>query len=284
MLERKVLRLNQTKEIKIFLCAVRLKLVEGESFDEVMRLAEQTLFRNRVPGAAFKDEGTFATLARDIYAGKQSVGNATMQLKSDIDAAPINAANVAHGFAGLFDYQRGNKGFHRWGALKYFLFEYEARRRNIIKEYGDIVTLKDYDDTSIEHILPQNYSANWGAVMQDFIDSVPADMEKGCEYAKKVLINTIGNLMLIRKQKNSSIQDDPWEKKRNRYKTGTYNEREVADNELWTASEIAARGEELLRFLAEKLRISVDAFTSEMRDQLLYNNKQIADAVRGGSV
>lgn len=279
-LEYKVLRLNQSKEIKIFLCAIRIKCKSGESLDGVLDLVERTLFRNRVPGAAFKDEGTFATLARDVYAEKVEIGTVEAQMKSDMVAAPINAANIAHGFAGLFDYQRGNKGFHRWGALKYFLFEYEAWRRNVVREYGDIITLGDYDDTSIEHIIPQDYSANWGEVMSRFTECVPANMEKGVDYSIKVLLNTIGNLMLIRKQKNSSLQNDPWTNKRSRYKTGTYNEREVADHEIWTATEIDCRGRGLLEFLAKKLGISPEAFTPDLRDQMLYNNKQIADAVR----
>ena len=162
--------------------------------------------------------------------------------------------------------------------MKYFLLEYEAFRKQEVKEYGDIVDIFEYNDTSIEHILPQDYS-KWEDVVMAFSSRIPSGRDKGDGYAEKVLVNTLGNLMLIRAQKNSSLQNDPWHIKRVRYETGTYNEREVADKNLWTSSEIAERGQKLLHFLSDKLGMSREVWTQELMNQALYNNGVIAAAM-----
>ena len=54
----------------------------------------------------------------------------------------------------LFTYVNGNKGFHRWGTLKYFLFEYEEILKKRCNETDDKINIDNYEDTSIEHIIP----------------------------------------------------------------------------------------------------------------------------------
>ena len=275
-MEQKILVLNHSKELKIFLCALH---ASGLDFTEALTLVEKILFRNRVPGASFKDEGSFATAARRLYNGEETLASIVATMRSEMEEEPINPTNVALAFAGLFDYPRGGKGFHRWGTLRYFLFEYESHRKAEVKEYHDYVTIRDYDETSVEHILPQDYT-NWRETVSSFVAKVPAGMEKGEGYSEKVLINTLGNLMLICSQKNSSLQNDSWPVKKKRYTTGTYNEREVSDYPEWTHKEIAERGQKLLMFLSDKLGIAHEAWTQSLLDQALYNNEQIASAMR----
>jgi len=275
ILERKILILNRSKEIKIFLCALHAKTCDEDALAGALSRVERVLFRNRVPGAYFKDEGTFATMARAVYNGETDVQSAMSELDVEMKNAVIDPANIAHAFAGLFDYQRGPKGFHRWNALRYFLFEYEECRRREVKEYGDIIDITEYGNASVEHIIPQDY-ANWKDVVATFAARISPEMDKGDGYAEKVLINTLGNLMLIRAQKNSSLQNDPWTIKRLRYETGTYNEREVASNTQWTAIEVFERGNKLFNFLLDKLGIARDAWTRPLLNQALYNNDYIA--------
>lgn len=282
-MEEKILVLNSSKEIKIFLCALHSC---GESFEDALKVVEQILFRNRVPGAHFKDEGTFATIARKLYnkeeteETKETLADIIATLNKEIKENPINPVNVALSFASLFDYQRGGRGFHRWGTLRYFLFEYEAYRKTEVREYQDYVTIRNYENTSVEHILPQNHTDDWTKMVNTFKEKVPTSMEKGESYSEKVLINTLGNLMLINSQKNSSLRNDSWPKKRERYETGTFNEREVARCDKWTHKEINERGKKLLMFLSKKLGISEDAWTQTLLDQMLYNNEEIALAMR----
>ena len=275
-MEQKILALNRSKELKIFLCALH---ASGLDFAEALNIVEKILFRNRVPGAYFKDEGSFATAARRLYNGEENLASIVATMHLEMEEKPISLANVALGFAGLFDYQRGGKGFHRWSTLRYFLFEYEYHRRVEVKEYRDYVTIRDYDETSVEHIIPQDYT-NWRETVSSFVSKVPDSMEKGEGYSEKVLINTLGNLMLIWSQKNSSLKNDPWPVKKTRYTTGTYNEREVSDYPEWTHKEIAERGQKLLMFLSDKLGIAHEAWTQSLMDQALYNNEQIASAMR----
>ena len=275
-MEQKILVLNRSKELKIFLCALH---AGGLDIVEALNLVEKILFRNRVPGAYFKDEGSFATAARRLYNGEEELAVVIDALRLEMAEKPINPANVALAFAALFDYQRGVKGFHRWATLRYFLFEYESHRKIEVKEYRDYVIIRDYDKTSVEHIIPQDY-VNWQGTVSSFVSKVPDSMEKGEGYSEKVLINTLGNLMLIWSQKNSSLKNDPWSVKKARYKTGTYNEREVSDYQEWTHKEIAERGHKLLMFLSDKLGIAHEAWTQSLLDQALYNNEQIASAMR----
>ena len=274
--EQKILVLNRSKEIKIFLCSLHSS---GHDVEDALKLVEKILFRNRVPGAYFKDEGSFATAARRLYNGDEELTSVVDALRLEMAEKPINPANVALAFAALFDYQRGGKGFHRWTTLRYFLFEYEKCRKAEVREYRDYVTICDYENTSVEHILPQDY-ANWRDTVKSFVAKVPANMEKGEGYSEKVLINTLGNLMLICSQKNSSLQNDAWSVKKKRYETGTFNEREVANCSEWTYKEIAERGKKLLMFLSDKLGIARAAWTQPLLDQALYNNELIASAMR----
>lgn len=275
-MEQKILVLNRSKELKIFLCALHSS---GLDFAEALNLVEKILFRNRVPGAYFKDEGSFATAARRLYNGEENLASIVATMHSEMEEEPISPANVALAFAGLFDYQRGGKGFHRWATLRYFLFEYEYHRKVEVKEYRDYVTIRDYDEASVEHIIPQDYT-NWRGAVSSFVSKVPDGMEKGEGYSEKVLINTLGNLMLIWSQKNSSLKNDPWPVKKTRYTTGTYNEREVSDYPEWTHKEIAERGQKLFMFLSDKLGIAREVWTQTLLDQALYNNEQIALAMR----
>ena len=214
-----------------------------------------------------------------MYNGEEELAVVIDALRLEMAEKPINPANVALAFAALFDYQRGGKGFHRWTTLRYFLFEYEKYRKAEVREYRDYVTIRDYENTSVEHILPQDY-ANWRDTVKSFVAKVPVSMEKGESYSEKVLINTLGNLMLICSQKNSSLQNDAWLVKRKRYETGTFNGREVANCSEWTYKEIAERGKKLLMFLSDKLGIARTAWTQPLLDQSLYNNELIASAMR----
>jgi hypothetical protein len=67
--------------------------------------------------------------------------------------------------------------------------------------------------------------------------------------AKKILINTLGNLTILKDKKNSSLQDDSWELKRQRYESGSFNELEISQNEKWNQYTILERGRRMVHFL-----------------------------------
>ena len=142
-----------------------------------------------------------------------------------------------------------SKGFHRWWGLKYFLMEYENYLQTMIyKEDLPHVQWSNYFEVNIEHIMPQNYSTNWKAEMDDYLNDKELDNERE-DMAKKILINTLGNLTILKDKKNSSLQDDTWELKRQRYESGSFNELEISQNEKWNQYTILERGRRMVHFL-----------------------------------
>jgi len=150
----------------------------------------------------------------------------------------------------LYTYERGPKGFHKWSGLKYFLFEYEDYLKAFAKETDDKINLSDFDLTTIEHVIPQMYRENWPEVMNNFIIGLEEDQAK---IAAKVLINSLGNLTILKNGKNSSLGNRSWLDKKERFRTGSYNEIAISIQPEWTRKEIFERGLDMLNFLQKKV-------------------------------
>ncbi|MGB7532475.1 MAG: DUF262 domain-containing HNH endonuclease family protein [Halobacteriota archaeon] len=149
-------------------------------------------------------------------------------------------------------------GFYGWWAVKYFLYEYdlclqEKSKTNKIKinweEFKE--TKKDY--ISVEHIYPQTSGEEcWNKYFGKY-----------SEEEKNFLCNSLGNLLPLSKQKNSSLQNDCFEDKKKKkngsigYFNGSYSENEVAQKETWGPKDILERGLELLNFLEERWDVNI---------------------------
>jgi hypothetical protein len=127
--------------------------------------------------------------------------------------------------------------------------EYESYLQTMIyKEDLPHVQWSNYFEVNIEHIMPQNYGNSWKAEMDDYLNDKELDNERE-DMAKKILINTLGNLTILKDKKNSSLQDDSWELKRQRYESGSFNELEISQNEKWNQYTILERGRRMVHFL-----------------------------------
>lgn len=251
---KKILLLNSGKEIKVFLLSLLLKEDE-RNLDEIFSDLEKILFRNRTLWVF--DERTTATWARDIYSDEDSIENINQKIKELIQS-PILNQNFIQGLTNLFTYERGAKGFHRWGNLKYFLFAYEEELKAQAREANDKVSIDDFELTTIEHIIPQQFSNNWESVVNEFTSGLEEDE---VPMAEKILINTLGNLTILKNGKNSSLGNLGWTDKKSRFRTGSYNEIDVSKNLDWTKNEIMKRGMDMLSFLEKKidgLKLTVD--------------------------
>ncbi len=279
---QKIRTLNSSREMKILLCAL-LAHREESGTEEALDFLCKIAFRNSVPGAAFKDQGSFATAARSLYARNDAIDeieSATPEevlesWRKDYDSTPVNLDSVASAFSRLYDYQRGNKGFHRWYWLKFFLFEYEEKLAEETTEGTPRVTLDRYSATSIEHVMPQTWQTNWGEEMEDFLGRVTDATFH--DDARKTIINSLGNLTIIGARTNSALQNDAWDgeggKKQFYAKEGTYSETEISTVEKWNYHSILKRGSELMDFLARKL--CGKTFTSEQKKQALLFRPEI---------
>ncbi len=246
---KRILILNSSKEIKIFLTSILYKTNDEPFIKTTFENLEKILFRNRIHGIGVMDERTTASWARDIYNDEDNIVGIN-QKQSDLLNIPVVIPNIIQSFKYLFTYVRGAKGFHRWGNLKYFLFEYEEHLKILAEETNDKVTIDDFSETTIEHIIPQNFSNNW----QSEVNSVTDGMEEDkIEQARKVVINTLGNLTILKNGKNSSLGNISWAEKKERFRTGSYNEIDISKYDNWTKDKISQRGTEMLNFLESKI-------------------------------
>lgn len=153
-----------------------------------------------------------------------------------------------------------DNGFYSWPGIRYFLYEYEKHLEEINsgedKVNWEIFEHNQDGKISIEHIFPQNPSSNdtyWSTRFTSKED--------------KELTHSLGNLLLLRQSKNSSLQNDPFEEKKEKYRTGSNSEIQVAGYDEWTPNSIVKRGTEMLQFLTKHWDLS--EFTSEQINKLL---------------
>lgn len=246
---KRILTLESRKDIKIFLAAI-LNQTNNTSIHAItFENLEKILFRNRVPGIGIMDERTTANWARDIYNAEDTIEGINLK-QTNLLGTTVAVPNIIQSFKSLFTYERGNKGFHRWGALKYFLFEYEEHLKHKALETNDKVTIDDYLETTIEHVIPQQFWDNWQDTVNGFTEGLE---EVDIEQARKVLINSLGNLTILKNGKNSSLGNKSWLDKKERFRTGSYNEIDISQHNSWTKDKIAQRGKEMLKFLEYKI-------------------------------
>lgn len=275
---KKILVLNSSKELKILLMSIFIKIEDDELKNKLLINLEKIFFRNRVPGIWVMDERVTATWARDIYNDEESIEQIIAKSEKLIQTT-IVTDNIVQGFKYLYTYERGPKGFHRWGNLKYFLFEYDEYLKVKFKEKNDKVTLDDFEETTIEHIIPQKHFENWQEEINKYSNEI--DLEK-TEQAVKILINTLGNLTILKNGKNSSLGNRGWIDKNERFKTGSYNEIDISLNPSWDQNNIYKRGIELLRFL----EVKVDGLTllDEEIDKILFSEDYLIEKIKSNSI
>jgi len=149
-------------------------------------------------------------------------------------------------------------GFYGWSGLRYFLYEHEQHLMIKAEYTGQKVSWKTFTDSykdyvTIEHIFPQTHDKLcWVESFDRF------SIEE-----KNILCNSIGNLLLLSKPKNSSLQNDCFDEKRKNpqvtqgYFNGSYSESRVANKyNVWTAEEIKKRSIELIEFMETRWGIS----------------------------
>ena len=147
-------------------------------------------------------------------------------------------------------------GFYWWNGLQYFLYEYEHDK--VLKNGNQkidwtLFTRSVKDKVSIEHIYPQTPTEQSWKVSFDRFSNIE----------KTKLTATLGNLLPLSMSKNSSMQNDSFDKKKQNdskkhtgYIDGSHSEIEVAQYTKWEADEILDRGLKLLEFMEERWDIN----------------------------
>lgn len=91
----------------------------------------------------------------------------------------------------------------------------------------------------------------------------------------KVILNTLGNLTILKGGKNASLGNKGWLEKRDRFSTGSYNEIDISNREIWTKREIYLRGIDMLSLLENK--ISSLHFSEDEKLKFLFYNESITN-------
>lgn len=278
---QKIQYLNGSKEMRLFLAEL-LMLANNQStlVDECLEMVEKVLFKNALPGVSLLDERRFATRARDLHQGEMTLDELKDELESLL-LQQIDIQSLIGGFRYLFTYVRGNIGFHRWSALKFFLMEYEKHLQGKGLSH---VEWKNYYNVQIEHVMPRTWSNHWSNEMNNYLSAHSSLNADEVERAKNILINTLGNLTVIQDIKNAGIGNNPWATKQAAYSNGSYSEIEIATTTSWDPwghVSIKARGKQMLDFLCDYLEyngnrpltINCDATRDDYTDILFYEDK-----------
>lgn len=134
--------------------------------------------------------------------------------------------------------KKNTEKWYKWGkALNYLPYEYELH-------HNPETTLNFNGRTeSIEHILPQKPDQGYSAKEKDWAKNPN-------------IVHALGNLLLMAKNANSSLSNNPFDEKRKEYLKGSYSEKEVAKNASFGVEQIKERSEKLLDFLIAHYRIA----------------------------
>ena len=274
---QKIQYLNGSKEMRLFLAEL-LMLANTQSalVDECLKMVEKVLFKNALPGVSILDERRFATRARDLHKGEMNL----VELKNELESLllqQIDVQSIVGGFRYLFTYVRGNIGFHRWGALKFFLMEYEKHLQGRGLSH---VGWENYYDIQIEHVMPRTWSTHWTNEMNNYLAAHSSLNADEVVKAKNILVNTLGNLTVIQDIKNAGIGNNPWTTKQGAYLNGSYSEVEIATNTSWHPwkhNSIEARGKQMLDFLCDYLEYNghrpLTITPNDYTDILFYESK-----------
>ena len=98
---------------------------------------------------------------------------------------------------------------------------------------------------AIEHLMPQGWEGKW---------PLPADVEEmKAKYDRDMLIHSIGNLTLANNKLNSSMSNEPWEKKRdelNSHSTLLLNGELISESH-WDEESIRARSRRMAELISK---------------------------------
>ena len=197
-------------------------------------------------------------MTREYYMGDTDIVTITANIDFLTDGEDENY------YRGWFDLERFRNhikelflknekdGFYSWNGLRYFLYEYELFLQNNAntKVRWEDFSKRSKEDT-IEHIFPQSATSEYWK--EHFGHLKPSE--------KRLYLNSLGNLLLLSRSKNSKLQNFDFDRKKclkNKdgkdigYYNGSYSEIEVSKQTEWTPEQIKERGLLMLQFMEDR--------------------------------
>ena len=199
-------------------------------------------------------------MARQYYNDELNIHEIIQNINFLIDGVDENY------YCGWFDLDRfkshitelftkNNKdGFYSWNGLRYFLYEYEL---SLQASANPKVSWEDFNkrtrEDTIEHIYPQTATEKYWKEKFKKIQNKPTQ--------KRLYLNSLGNLLLLSRSKNSTLQNYDFQTKKRLkdkqgniigYQNGSFSEIEVAYKKDWTPRDIEERGLLMLEFMEKR--------------------------------
>ncbi len=214
---------------------------------EYLQKVEDYIFTVFLFSRKRRDTGgnTIYQVANQVFKNKPSLSNEILPKIEELCYSHYDLDNFKKHIN-----QELENGFYDWSGIKYFLHEYEEYLRGKNENKVDW----NMDKTrSIEHIYPQtnpNIDGYWNKKMLKFQED-----------ERKKICHSLGNLVLLSKSKNSEMQNNSFESKKQYedkkgVKTGYFNgscsEIEISLYDDWDAQTILERGMKMLAFLGKR--------------------------------
>ena len=150
-----------------------------------------------------------------------------------------------------------DSNFYNWRGIRYFLYEYEQslyEKSKTKKVKIDWLKFKEerHDFITVEHIFPQTVKHECWKV----------NFGKYPLKQRRILNNSLGNLLPLSKPKNSSLQNKCFRDKIDSkteyvgFRFGSYSENEVSKYKDWTPETIKVRGLKLLMFMEKRWNLN----------------------------
>lgn len=169
----------------------------------------------------------------------------------------------------IADWVKNGDGYYGWRPIRFFLFEYELHLKAKTRTARDKLDWKEFskenyehDYVTVEHIYPQRARDKYWT--DRFSSFNPTQ--------KRLLRNSLGNLLPLATAKNSSLSNKDFITKRDGdgdklvgYKYGCYSEIDVAQLDEWNSEAILNRGLQLLTFLENRWGLNIGDKTQKIK-------------------
>ena len=222
---------------------------------EFLKEIERLLFMSlllRMSGYMLDSEGVnFLKLALKLHKNKIEVSELIKKVREHVDKT-LSSDKISY----FLIKELGEKGFYQWSGIRYFLFEYDLslyKQSKTSRNKLNWETFNSDDYNTIEHIYPQRARAKcWTDTFSKFSNK-----------HKKLLRNSLGNLLPLSRPKNASLGNkcfvDKVSNNNNKvgYRYGCYAENAVTEYSEWTEKEILERGLELIDFMEQRWDIRI---------------------------
>ena len=227
-----------------------LEQIERLAFLQSMRLSYYY-------GRRFRADDFFIKYASDQISTDDLIRQYENKIDSLLKEVPLTDI--------LPDWVKAGDGYYGWKSIKYFLYEYELDLQMRSSPTREKINWKDFsredyrsDYETVEHIYPQRARDKYWL---DRFGSFTV-------VQKRMLRNSLGNLLALSRPRNSSLSNKAFPIKRddtNGFRTGSYSEIEVSRIDEWNAEQILRRGIKLLEFFEKRWKITIGDDNQKLR-------------------